>query len=252
MTQSSLSRNRISTAILAAVAAATLSACSGIGYRCPLDPNDKPDTPTACAGMRESLEGSKKGTGGKISVLVDDKGRLVSRDQLDNKPATPLVSQLPGAPEPYRNNSGEPVFEQSRVFQAWTPAFVDAEGNLHDGHHTWFATPGRWSYGSTRDAGPAGDALMRPSQPSDRPAGKIMPMDPRGQQAAPAQRPAQTPQDKDKAALNNLSSAANSMAKPQTQPAQAPVMAPSTMSGVSPAPAQASAGVTAPAINLAD
>lgn len=220
--------------ILAVVASVSLSACTSLGYRCPLDPKEDAESPTACASMRESMDGAKRGTGGKISVLLDDQGRRVSQDMLDGKPATPVG--IPAGPvEPYRNSSGQPVFEQPRVFQAWVPSFVDAEGNLHDGHHTWFSTPGRWSYGGTRNYGTTQDSMMRPAVPNERPSGKVISVDGKAtaKKAAPEQKPSRD--ERDKAALNNLSNAANAMsAKPQGQQPAAPT------------------GVTAPAVNLTE
>lgn len=214
-----------------------LSACTTVGYRCPLEHDGEADSPTACASMQDAMAGAKKGTGGRTSVLMDDQGRLVPRELLENKVAMPLA----GNAEPYRNKSGDPVFHQPKVFQVWTGAFVDAEGNLHDGHTSWFSTPGRWAYGTVDRAGEVGNNTMRPALPETRPAGRIVKVDPRtGQeaqvQAKPQQGAAQqTQQDTDKAALQTLSNAANSAAaKSQARPQQ---------------PAS---GVTAPAVGLAD
>lgn len=221
-----------------------LTACTNITYRCPLDPGKTPDSPTACAGMHDALTGSKRGTGGKTSVLTDEQGRLVPQGLRENKPAVPLDAPLPGAAEPYRTASGEPVYEPGRKFQVWSQAFVDAEGNLHDGHHAWFATPDRWSYGSLREAESAEGGLLKPAQPGTRPSGVKMAPDaarPPQHPAAPAnpQVQAQAQREKDKAALQNLSSMATSMAKPEGQPAGAPT-----------ANAPAATGITAPAVML--
>lgn len=233
--------------LLAAVmlGALSLSACTTVGYRCPLDHEGKAESPTACASMQEAMAGAKKGTGGKASVLMDDKGRLVPRELLENKVAQPLAANA----EPYRNKSGEPVFHQPKVFQVWTGAFVDAEGNLHDGHTSWFSTPGRWAYGTVDRPGEVGSNSMRPALPDTRPAGRVVKVDPNtGREmqvrAAADQRPAATQpnsqQERDKAALQTLSSAANSAAaKSQAQHAQ-------------PAKAPTAAGVTAPAVGLSD
>jgi hypothetical protein len=233
--------------LLAAVLVSTLglSACSSVGYRCPLEHDGKAEFPTACASMQDAMAGAKKGTGGKNSVLMDDKGRLVPRELLENKVATPLT----GTAEPYRNKSGDPVFHQPKVFQVWTGAFVDAEGNLHDGHTSWFSTPGRWAYGTVDRPGDVGANTMRPALPDSRPAGRVVKIDPNtGKELqAPAGQPkqaaaSQNTQERDKAALQTLSSAANSAAaKSQAQPAQ-PAMA----------KAPSAPGVTAPALGLSD
>lgn len=230
--------------LMAAVLLGTLglSACTTVGYRCPLEHDGEAEYPTACASMQDALAGSKKATGGRTSVLMDEKGRLVPRELLENKVATPLS----GNGEPYRNKSGDPVFHQPKVFQVWTGAFVDAEGNLHDGHTSWFSTPGRWAYGTVDRPGDVGNNTMGPAVPETRPAGRVVKIDPRtGAEAqAKPQKAAEQPtqQDNNKAALQTLSNAANSAAaKSQAQPQQQAA-----------ARAPTAAGVTAPAVGLAD
>lgn len=227
--------------LLAAMLLSTLalSACTTVGYRCPLATDKKSEYPTACASMQDAMTGARKGTGGKTSVLMDDKGRLVPRELLENKAATPLAGQL----EPYRTKSGDPVFTQPKVFQAWTGAFVDAEGNLHDGHNSWFATPGRWAYGTVDRPGDVGANTMRPALPDARPAGRIVKVDRQTGRPIEQKPAAESVKERDKAALQSLSGAANSAAaaaaaKAQSQPAAAK-------------PANAS-GVTAPAVGLGD
>lgn len=236
--------NRFPLMTAALLAVLGLSACTSIGYRCPLNETDDAEYPTACASMQDAMAGARKGTGGKTSVLMDDKGRLVPRELLENKPVKPLTAQ---SNEPYRAKSGDPVFNQPKVFQVWTGAFVDAEGNLHDGHTSWFSTPGRWAYGTVDRPGEVGNNTMRPALPDARPQGRVVKVDRDGreitsqqQSAAPAQAQQAAPntqQERDKAALQTLSSAAQSAANnAKATPAR-------------PAPA---AGVTAPAVGLAD
>jgi hypothetical protein len=241
--------------LLAAVLLGTLglSACTTVGYRCPLEHDGKAEHPTACASMQDAMAGAKKGTGGRTSVLMDDKGRLVPRELLENKVAQPLTANA----EPYRAKSGEPVFHQPKVFQVWTGAFVDADGNLHDGHTSWFSTPGRWAYGTVDRPGDVGSNTMRPALPDTRPAGRIVKTDPRTGQELPAQGKAQagqtsSQQDRDKAALQTLSNAANSAsAKNQAQQAQqAQPLQPKAAAPAAQAPTNA--GVTAPAVGLGD
>lgn len=236
-------KNRFPLMTAALLAALGLSACTSVGYRCPLNEADDAEYPTACSSMQDAMVGARKGTGGKTSVLMDDKGRLVPRELLENKPAKPLAAQ---GNEPYRAKSGDPVFNQPKVFQVWTGAFVDAEGNLHDGHTSWFSTPGRWAYGTVDRPGEVGNNTMRPALPDARPQGRIVKVDRDGreitspqptqgqqaQQAAP-----NTQQERDKAALQTLSSAAQSAAN-NAKPA--------------PARPQSAPGVTAPAVGLAD
>jgi hypothetical protein len=86
---------------------------------------------------------------------------------------------------------------------------------------------------------------MRPALPETRPAGRVVKIDSRtGAEAQPQPQKAAaqpTQQDNDKAALQTLSSAANSAAaKSQARPQPAAAQAPTA------------AGVTAPAVGLAD
>jgi len=225
-----------------------LSACSSVGYRCPLEPGKEVASPTACSSMQEAMTGSRKGTGGKTSVLMDDKGRLVPPELLENKVARPLANQ--GA-EPYRAKSGDPVFHQPKVFQAWTGAFVDAEGNLHDGHTSWFSTPGRWAYGTVNRPGEVGSNTMRPALPDTRPAGRIVKIDPRtGLEAQAQQQPAAaapSAQERDKAALQSLSAAAATASAGAGSKPQAPQQ---PLSAAKPVPS--ATGVTSPAVGLSD
>lgn len=237
--------NRFNLTAAVLLSAFGLSACTTVGYRCPLEHEGKAEYPTACSSMQDALAGSKKGTGNKTSVLMDDKGRLVPRELMENKVAVPLTG---ANPEPYRAKSGDPVFHQPKVFQVWTGAFVDAEGNLHDGHTSWFSTPGRWAYGTVDRPTEVGNNVMRPALPEARPAGRIVKLDPRtGEVMQPAQKPAATTnQDQNKAALQTLSTAAGAAAvkvqNGQQQPQQATAAA----------KAPSAPGVTAPAVGLND
>lgn len=213
-----------------AAAVASFGACTSVGYRCPLDPSDDPDSPTACAGMHDAMQGAKQGGGSRTSVLVDAEGRQIPRAMRDNKPRSPLADAIDeGAPEPYRTKAGDPIFEPPKVFQTWVRSFVDAEGNLHEGHHTWFSTPGRWRYGSLRTSGEVGGELMHPAMPGERLQGRVqVPTS-----AAPTAGGGTPRQVSDQAALKNLSAAAGAMNNRQI-------------------PSQATPGVTAPAVNLSE
>lgn len=228
-------RHKISTSaplklLAAALAVGSLSGCMSLEYRCPLDPTEKPADPTACTSMHDAMAGAVRGDGGKTSVMLDDKGRLIPKGLKEHQPATAVTAM-----DPYRPASGSPVFTPPKVFQTWTGATVDANGNLHDGHHAWFATPGQWNYGSVGAAGPAsgglsGDNLMRPTI-----AGEGIPVPKETQRmvqprkavqaagAASAQAPApqMTPKQTEQAAMANLAKAAQSVAPaPQRAPAQ--------------------------------
>lgn len=231
MNSPSLSKVRL---LAAAASIVGLSACSTVGYRCPLDPDQKPESPTACAGMFDALAGAKANTGGKTSVLMDDKGRLVPIELIEQRPAVPLGVQ-PAEVAAYRAASPAPGFVPSKVFQAWTPGGVDAQGVMHEGHHSWFATPSRFA---AKPIGQAdsnmANALLQPVRPGELPEGRIVPPTLNQgarvlQQPAGQARPGQPVSNKE--ALTNLSRAADSAAG-KAQPA---------------APA-----VTAPAVRLAD
>lgn len=241
---------RRTTFLLAGLALASLTACTSIGYRCPLDPSEKPESETACLNMQEAMEGAKNRTGGRTSVFLDDQGRIIPRELVEQRIAQPIVGVSPGGAG-YYESSGQPAFIQPKVFQVWSGAYQDAEGNLHDGHHSWFSTPGRWSRGSVSSPGVVGKNLLQPATPNEKPAGRIVTLDQRTGQpvaqkaaaATSAQPSAQAAgKDADAAALKALSQAANSSAatasasKPQPAPAQ-PTAAP---------------GITAPSVQLRD
>lgn len=234
MTMNTSMLNSIKLPLLALVAVAGLSACSSIGYRCPLDPSEKPESPTACAGMQEAMAGAKQGAGGKTSVFLDEEGRLVPQGLREGEPAIPLAARIAASGEPYRDASGAPVFHQPKVFKTWSAAFVDENGNLHDGHNAWFSTPGRWAYGTVNNAGTA-DMTMRPAVASELPKGRVA----TPAVTAPGQQGTQvlTQQQKDQMALQNLSAAANSLKPGAQQPQAARAGAPV---------------VTAPGVGLAD
>ncbi len=191
-------------------------ACSNVGYRCPLDPSEKSASPTACAGMHDAWRGAKQGGGGATSVLVDDEGRQVAPEARKDAPKHPVTGQV-GAAEPYRAPTTEPAFIPPKVFQVWLPA-TDADGIVHDGHHAWFATPGKWRYGtrteSRKGTTPASVDLFRPGMPNERAQGKIV--TPPAVTPSPEQQPKQID---NKTALQNLSAAAAAAQNKSGQPA---------------------------------
>lgn len=236
--------------LLVLAGVATLAGCSSIGYRCPLDATEKPEYPTACSSMQEAMSGAKRGTGGKTSVLMDDKGRLIPPELLKAQGKAPVFA----GNEPYRQKSGDPVFVQPKKFQAWTRATVDVNGNLHDGHHAWFTTPGRWAYGTLDKPGVVGANTLSPARPEPAP-GRVV-SEAEAQARAAQQRTPQpnagnvraapagnSTQEREQAALQNLSAAANSFSNPRNPQPQ-------------PKPAQAkqaaAPGVTAPELGLLD
>lgn len=266
MSNNNITRSLKLAGILAGLAA--LSACTSIGYRCPLDATDSPEEVTACASMSEAMAGSKKGTGSKTSVLMDEKGRLIPPELLSKTPVRPLANQAKG---PYRDKTGSPAFIQPKVFQVYTESFQDGNGNLHDGHHSYFSTPGRWAYGTMDRNTDVSAHVMGPSRPSDRPDGRIVVVDPRTglvmnpqQQGAQQTRPtppsaaaqaaavntaagasqSMSTQQRERAALQNLSNAANSAAA-NANAANRQIQAQGQPNWPGAAP-----GVTAPAVQL--
>lgn len=222
-------------AALALVAiTAGLTACANVAYRCPLDSSEKADSPTACVGMAQSLDAAKKGLGGKQSVLLDEKGKLVTSET--NKRGLQVIR---GSDEPYAEPSGSPQYEQPKVFQAWTPAYIDKSGNLHDGRNSYFATPGEWRYGTVSNVngrgGEVGENLLRPARVGDLPSGRVI---------SPAElsskkvltTPAVAAAPSEKVVLQNLSDSA------QRAAAQTPAQGSK----------QAAPGVTAPGVKLSD
>lgn len=210
----------------------TLSACTSVGYRCPLDPSKRPDSPTACAGMHEAMAGARSNAGGRTSVFVDDQGRIVPPELMSGATATPLAGSLTaGGAGRYNPPSGQPVFNNPTVFQAWSSSFIDANGNLHDGRTSWFTTPGHWNEGTVNAPSPVGQNIMRPVNPNDVPAGPIVAVDRHGRPIDTAQQPAGfTPNqqvspgmaaDQGTAhALQALGQAAGAARQPQGQAAQ--------------------------------
>ncbi|WP_144267232.1 TraV family lipoprotein [Comamonas thiooxydans] len=247
--KNSFSKAQVVKLLLLSGSAAVLAGCTSIGYRCPLDPNEKPEAATACSSMNDAMTGAKRGTGGKQSVLLDDQGRMVPEELLraqgvNSKPAN--IANITA--EPYRKKSGDPVFVQPKVYQVWTQSFQDAEGNLHDGHHAWFNTPGRWAYGTVDRAGAAAGGVagagntMGPARPeaklpgrvvadpkttgyklptanlptSPAPVGDVNPQAQLQQPANPNAPALSAQQERDRAALKNLSNAAGNLGnKPQ-------------------------------------
>lgn len=240
MKTSNMHAIRRTTIALSLLALASLTACTSIGYRCPLDPNEKAESSTACKGMEDAMTGAKRGSGGHTSVFLDDQGRIIPRELIENRAASPLVNN-PAGNGAYYAETGQPVFQQAKVFKAYTGAYQDSEGHLFDGQNSWFTTQGRWTRGTLDQPGHAGQNLLRPANPNERPAGRIVNVDRNGNLVVPAKaQPVNADQVKkeaDAAALKSLSQAANASATKATAPAAK-------------APPQSAAGVTAPAVLL--
>ncbi len=239
-------------AALAVAGLLVLSACTNIGYRCPLDPQEKPDSPTACAGMEDAIRGARLGTGGKTSVLMDDRGRLVPPEVLSGQPARALGNGTLGLTRAVTGASGEPTYYQPQVFQTWSAAYVDDQGNLHDGHNAWFATPGRWDTGSVDAPTAIGGAIMAPAMPNARPDGLLVPSDARGNPILPAG--VQVPDMKSAPSHTNAkqgdATPKENKAREQTNTYNQLQRLGQSALGARQGQPQAAAGVTAPAVGL--
>lgn len=197
-------------ATLAAVV--TLSACSSVGYRCPLDPKEQAKSPTACVSMQDAMKGAVNGTGGKTSVILDDQGRIVPVERSIRNPAEHMRVAAPAQPGVKPGPSGQPVYQNPQVYQVWSSSFEDSNGHFHDGQHSWFATKGKWTQGSADSPNSVGRNIMRPTFPDDKPKGTILPTDRHGNpitmpaQQAPVQYQPVTQPDKDmvQGAIGNL------------------------------------------------
>lgn len=229
---------RIARLLASAGVLLAVSACSSVAYRCPLNPTQAPEEATACVGMNDAMAGSRKGTGGNLSVVMDNQGRLVPHELLYGKVARPVLGQGESHQGPYQAPTGSPVFVQPRTYQVYTESFQDANGNLHDGHHAYFVTPGHWNRGEMDRPTEIGANLMGPTRPGEQPPGRIVTTDARTgamlatptpkappaplteqqrSQAAKAGAKAAAgmlgPQADDRAAMKNLSDAANNAAQ---------------------------------------
>ena len=180
------------------VLSAALVGCSSPSYRCPLDSDEKPDSPTACTSMQEALAGAKANTGGRNSVISDDKGQLLTSKNSRSSSeyaGNSVISRLALTQQEVGFKSA-PVFEQPKVFQFWTPHQVDSQGVFHEGRQSWMATTGRWRAPGVEGSGykpsisantqPAGNpssaqsssatgAALRPSVPSDMLSAQYIP-----------------------------------------------------------------------------
>jgi hypothetical protein len=58
-----------------------------------------------------------------------------------------------------------PVFKQPEVHRVWVAPYVDSDGNLRTGEYTYFSTPGKWNYGTTKRPG-EGSAIFGPAKPN--------------------------------------------------------------------------------------
>lgn len=144
----------ISLAILLALTGC--GSMSAPGYECALE-----DSPQGkCASMADAYAATKRADPKAKSVSVfDAKARTDVREE--NKPF--FLGRESEMPEP--GQQGMPVFNQPKVHRVWVAPYVDADGNLRTGEYTYFNTPGKWNYGTTRTPGAAA-GVFGPAKPN--------------------------------------------------------------------------------------
>jgi type IV conjugative transfer system lipoprotein TraV len=137
---------------------AFLGGCAGMGtpaYECGLE-----EAPHAkCASMEQAYAAAKRvDPKQKATSVFDSKAPVES--QQDTKPF------FRGADSefPETGQQGMPVFAQPKVHRVWVGPYVDADGNLRTGEYTYFNTPGKWNYGSTKATG-AASGVYGPAKP---------------------------------------------------------------------------------------
>ncbi len=147
------------------LAVSALSACSSVGYQCPLKTAENP----RCATMDDTYSAAVKSPKYKgENVLVSEVE--MSQDAKDypmsgNRPANAVRAPDPiGMPQP--TDRGMPVYDPPKVFRAWVAPWTDAEGVLHAGSYAYFNTPGKWNYGTLKAEGEA-SGVFRPVKPDD-------------------------------------------------------------------------------------
>lgn len=188
---------------LAVVAA--LSGCASVQYECPL----KPQPDAKCAGMQDTYKASNKAQGSLTAdrQSVFERGSKVAvADEAQNRPF--FRGEDSGFPE--AGERGMPVFKQPEVHRVWVAPYVDSDGNLRTGEYTYFSTPGKWNYGTTKRAGEA-SGIFGPTKPESLGFNPVTP-------AAKADRPAAPPNTANSS--NAKSAVAPDSVDNITQPAQ--------------------------------
>lgn len=146
---------------LAALAAtvALITGCGSTPYQCPL--NDSPSG--KCASTADAYKAAR-------AVPKDPRGMVTVFDKSAAGPAKEKNAQpyvgAQASDYPAAGANGMPVFEQPKVFRPWLAPYVDAEGNLRSGEYGYFSTPGRWNYGTLRQAGNAA-SMQGPARPDN-------------------------------------------------------------------------------------
>lgn len=138
-----------------------LSGCASVQYECPL----KPQLDAKCASMQDAYGAATKTTGQADSPrqsVFDRASKAAAADDAQNKPF--FKGEDSGFTE--TGERGMPVFKQPDVHRVWVSPYVDSDGNLRTGEYTYFSTPGKWNYGTTRRAG-EGSAIFGPQKPNN-------------------------------------------------------------------------------------
>ncbi len=139
---------------------AALSGCtmfSTPGYECSLDENPN----AKCASMEQAYAAMKHSDPKVKSTSVFEAHASTATNE-DNKPF--FEGKESEMPEP--GQQGMPVFAQPQVHRVWVAPYVDADGNLRTGEYTYFNTPGKWNYGTTKAPG-AASGIFGPGKPGD-------------------------------------------------------------------------------------
>ena len=256
----------------ALIACGILSGCASPSYRCSLDPEDAPESPTACTSMQEALSGAKSGGGGRNSVMMDDSGKLVNGisapSSLKQAGGNALIARLAVSQSSGEAFKSAPVFEAPKVFQFWTPAQVDAQGVFHEGRQSWLATTGYWRaqgvegsgyqpsisartqpLGSTASGGllQGSGSSLRPSMPTDSLSAKFIAGS--KQEVKPAaSAPSAAPAASTPAATTPAASAANAAAKKEQKSSALGSFSDALVNSTK----KPSNGVTAPVVGITD
>ena len=131
-----------------------------------------------CASMQDAYQASKKVAPGKTAKVqsVFDTRAQTSTGTNAGRPgdtAMPVVgAQLSNLASP---SNGSPVYVQPKAMRVWLAPYKDSGGNLRSGEYAFFATEGRWAYGSLNEAGNGGHVSFQPSRPKAPDAPVIRP-----------------------------------------------------------------------------
>lgn len=149
---------------LAVVALASLTGCASVQYDCAL----KPQKDAKCASMEDTYVAANRFSGGgdqdSARQSVFDRSQKAAAANKGSSADRPYFkgedSNFPEAGE-----RGMPVFTQPEVHRVWVAPYVDGDGNLRTGEYTYFSTPGKWNYGTTKRPG-EGAAIFGPAKPN--------------------------------------------------------------------------------------